>query len=87
MAQVFERQAARTPVAIADISVQLYQPEPNTGRQPGASYSVQVRYSNGEINVLEGNLVPYLTQGEIDALLGFMASLRTRAIAEILPTP
>lgn len=85
MAETFDRLTVRTPVAIADMSVELFFPEPNTGGTAGATYGVQVRYSDGTRHVLTGNLVPYLTAGEIDALLGFMADLRERAINEILP--
>jgi len=46
---------------------------------------VQVRYDNGEHHTLRGNLVPHLTQGQIDALLNFMDTMRTKAITEILP--
>lgn len=82
----FAKEPVRTPVAIGDISVELYHPDPGVaGLQPGANFSVQVRYSTGEIRVLTGNLVPHLTQQQIAGLVAFMQDMRQKAIAEILP--
>ena len=81
----FERQAARTPTAIGRVEIHLFSPDPTGNEQPGAEYVVQVRYDNGEHHTLRGNLVPHLTQGQIDALLGFMDDMRTKANTEILP--
>lgn len=81
----FERQAARTPVAIAGIEIRLYSPDPLGERPPGAEYAVQVRYSDNSVDAVRGDLVPHLTQGQISALLAFMDDMRTKANTEILP--
>lgn len=81
----FPTEPVRTPVDIADISIQLFDPEPGSGGVAAASYSVQVRYNTGEIKVRQGDLVPHLTQTQINSLLAFMAAMRTKANAEILP--
>ena len=81
----FPRQQARVPVAVADIEIRLYSPDPTGDETPGVSYEVQVRYDSGEVKVLRGNLVPHLTQAQIDALLNFVALMRTKAETEILP--
>ena len=81
----FERQAARTPTAIGRVEIHLLSPDPTGNEQPGAEYAVTVRYDNGEHHTLRGNLVPHLTAGQISALMGFMDTLRAKAIAEILP--
>jgi hypothetical protein len=81
----FTQEAPRTPTAIADIEVRLFSPDPLGEATPAAEYSVQVRYSDGNIRALTGNLVPHLTQAQINALLNFMASLRTQAVDQILP--
>jgi len=78
---------SRIPESIADISVILtdYIAAGEEPARKAAEYSVQVRYDNGEIRVLTGDLVPHLTAGQIDALMGFMDDMRTKAIGEILP--
>lgn len=70
----FTREPVRTPVAIEDVSVELFSPGPSSpGAQAGAAYSVQVRYNTGEIRVLTGNLAPHLTQAQITGLLNFVS--------------
>lgn len=81
----FTRETPRTPLAIADIAITLFDPDPTGAEPPAASYSVQVRFSDGSINVLTGDLVPHVTTTQINQLLAFMASLRVKAVAEILP--
>jgi hypothetical protein len=82
---MFTPEPIRTPEAIEDISVNLFSPNPAGSESAGATYSVQVRISDGSVVVRTGDLVPHITQGEISALLGFMASLRVKAVAEFLP--
>ena len=81
----FTREPTRTPEAIEDISVELFQPNPAGDEVAGATYSVQVRMSDGSIVVRTGDLTPHITQAQIDSLLGFMTTLRAKAIAEFLP--
>lgn len=81
----FPAATAPTPTAIADIEVQLYNPDPTGDAVAGATYSVQVKYSDGSIKVLTGDLVQHLTPTQINSLLAFTAAMRTKAIAEILP--
>ena len=83
----FDKAIARIPEAIEDVSVTLTD-YIAVGEEPAhksAEYSVQVRYDNGEIKVLSGDLVPHLTAEQIDALMGFMDDMRVKAEAEILP--
>lgn len=81
----FPTQPIRTPVAIGDIIVELQQPNPDGGGQSRAFYTVQVIHSDGTRHTLTGDLVPHLTQAQIDGLLAFMASMRVKAVDEILP--
>lgn len=76
----------RTPEAIEDISVTLtdYIATDEPAKQT-AEYSVQVMYSDGEIKVMTGDLVPHLTSSRITALKGFMNEMRAKAEEEILP--
>jgi hypothetical protein len=81
----FSRERAHTPVSIADVTVNLYSPDPAEGGTSRAEYSVQVRYSDGSINLVAGNLAPHLSNAQINGLLSFMTDMRAKAVAEILP--
>ncbi len=90
----FPRYPTIVPVAIEGIQVTLTDSpavgdpgDPVGGYRPpiqAAHYRVEVRMDNGEVRELQGDLVPYLTQAQIDGLLGFMVDLRLKAEAEIL---
>lgn len=81
----FPTQPTRTPTAIADIEIRLYSPDPTGNESPHAEYSVQVRYSDNSVRVVAGDLVPHLSQGQINGLLSFLADMRVKANNEILP--
>ena len=76
----------RTPEAIEDLSITLTDcvatEEP--ARQ-AAEYSVQVRYDDGSIKVMTGNLVPHLTPAQVTGLMDFVDAMRIKAESEILP--
>ena len=77
----------RTPDKIEDLSIILTD-YVAAGEEPAkqtAYYSVQVRYSDGSIKEMTGDLVPHLTSSRITALKGFMDEMRTKAEEEILP--
>jgi len=87
----FDKATTRTPVSIEDLSVvltdytenQAEEGEPEvyqTGR-----FEVQVKYSTGEIKLIQGDLVPHLTTAQITGLMGFMDDMRAKAESEILP--
>ena len=78
---------SRTPESIADLIVVLtdyIEDGDQEARQEGR-FEVQVVYNNGEIKLIQGDLVPHLTGPQKTALLGFLATLRTKAEQEILP--
>jgi hypothetical protein len=83
----FDQAISRTPVAIRDISVVLvdYVASGDEPARQAARFEVQVEYDNGEIITKQGDLVPYITQAQIDALIGFIAGLRVQAVEQILP--
>ena len=76
----------RTPDKIEDISIILtdYVAAIEPAHQ-SATYEVQVKYNDGTIKVMNGDLVPHLTTSRITALKSFMAEIRTKAEEEILP--
>lgn len=82
----FQRAETRAPIEIDGVRIILsdrYDEERN--RVKGADYSVRVRFSDGSVEVRSGDLVPHLTQAQIDALLAFVADMWTKAEDEILP--
>jgi hypothetical protein len=85
----FPRQTAvtLTPTAITDLVVRLHSPDTRGTEPATARYNVGVLYNNGEVRYLEGDWVPYLTNSEINSLLAFMDTLRSRAVAQLLPAP
>jgi hypothetical protein len=81
----FTTEVARVAEAIEDISIELFHPNPAGEEVAGATYSVQVRMSDGSIVVRTGDLVPHITVSQRNALLDFMATLRQQAIDQFLP--
>ena len=83
----FDKAVTVAPEAIEDISITLvdYVATGEEAAHQSADYSVQVKYDNGEIKVITGNLVPHLTQNQINGFMGFMDTLRIKAEAEVLP--
>ncbi|MCA9366856.1 hypothetical protein KC887_01160 [Candidatus Kaiserbacteria bacterium] len=76
-----------TPAGLGTLAVTL-KTSPATGTEPAtqsAQFSIEVLDAEGNrIGRPSGNLVPHLTQAQINALLGFMADLRTQAEEQIL---
>lgn len=83
----FDPAASRTPNAIGDMEITLFTPGANSPHQAGANYRLKVHYSDGSVVERSGNLVPHLTQQQINGLLAFMSDLRTQANNQILPQP
>ena len=73
------------PDSIGDISITITD-YANPVSTDQIHYSVQVLQADRSIfRVATGDLVPHLTQVQVDALIGFMATLRTKAETELLP--
>ena len=81
----FIKEQSKVPSSIGDISVVITDLEDPTENDQ-VHYSVQVLQTDGSIfRVATGNLVPHLTQNQINSLVAFMATLRAKAEAELLP--
>lgn len=79
----FDPVSTRTPTSIGELEIVL-RTNPATGEQ-SASYQFDVLDQDGKIiRRYNGDLVPHITQGQIAALLDFMADLRTLA-EQVLP--
>ncbi len=81
----FPLEPTRVPIAVLDISIDLFDPAPLGSENQGVTYSAQIEFDNGEVAVRTGDLVPQLTPAEIAQLQSFMADMRTKATAEFLP--
>ena len=85
------RAISRIPESIADLSVVLtdYVADGEEPARQEGRFEVQVVYDNGEVKLIQGDLVPHLTphltQGQVDQLIAFMDMLRAKAESEILP--
>ena len=82
---MFTKEATRVPVSIADVELRIFSPDPTGSGSATITYAIQVRCNDGSVRVLTGNLAPQLTAGQINTLTSFMDTLRTKAVAEILP--
>lgn len=74
-----------TPVRIGRLQVFLVSADPAGTEPDGATYRFEVVMSDESAVTRVGNLVPHLTQGQVTALLNFMADLRAQAAAQVLP--
>jgi hypothetical protein len=81
----FPLEPTRTPIAIRDISIDLFDPDPLGEGVQAVRYSVQIAFDDGSIVVRVGNLVPQLTPAQTTQLQTFMADMRTKAEMEFLP--
>lgn len=80
----FTPEGNRVPTSIGDIVIVL-RDTVNPSAQT-ANYQVRVLDANGrELSGQSGDLVPHLTQTQINQLQSFMTAMRTKAVAEILP--
>lgn len=83
----FERKAAVTPLRIGNTMIELFDPEPTTGQAQFAHVTVFVVMSDGTIQPQRHNLVDHFPPATINQLIAFVASVRAKAVAEILPAP
>jgi hypothetical protein len=69
-----------TPVSVEDIEIMLFDPGPgNEDQTQMARYQAQVRLSDGSIELQRGNLLPHLTNAEINGLKALLLRLRGKA--------
>lgn len=83
----FDRENTVIPVAIEDIEISLFDPNPLGTESQKARVAVQVRMSNGDLLTRHFDLADHVSGATITQLKALVATLRTKAIAEILPTP
>lgn len=87
----FERQPAITDVSIGDVRVELFDPDPavsgdplRDSRQQSAVAIIEVRRSDGSARTVRANIAEHFPPTTVNQLKAFVASVRTKAIAEIL---
>lgn len=78
----FPQEQTRTPTSVGTIFIVLK----DISGHKSARFVIEVEDQNGlTMRTLSGDLVPHLTQAQINGLLGLIADVRTQAEAEILP--
>jgi hypothetical protein len=83
---MFEKETTRTPTAIGDLTVVLTTRKNEGDTSETATFIVRVLDQDSKVmRAIDGDLVPYLTQAQVSALLAFMADLRKQAEDQILP--
>ena len=83
----FTTEADRIATSIRNINVVLFDaPDGQGGQIQTARITIDVLDQNEALlRHIETNLVPHITQAQIDGLLGFMDSIRLQAETELLP--
>lgn len=80
----FPRETVATVVGIGDLQIELFDPKPGSGAQRGIVH-VQVIMSDGSIRARSFNLTDHVSPAAITQLQTLAATLRAKAVAEILP--
>lgn len=83
----FGREPTVVPVKIQDLEISLFDPDPTGTESQKARVAVQVKMSNGDVVTRQFNLVDHVSGATITQLQTLAATLRAKAVAEILPTP
>lgn len=83
----FTKEVAVKPVAIGDITIKLFDPDPTGTMVQTATVHVQVKMDDGSIRQRSVNLADVVNNATITQLQNLAASLRTKANAELIPTP
>jgi hypothetical protein len=81
----FDRKQSVIPTAIWGIRMLVDDPEPGDIDEQRIRSEIDVRKSDGSVEVVRVNLAEHLTANQINGLRTLMASIRTKANAEILP--
>lgn len=81
----FPRQEAVVPQRIGDVEVYLLLPASGSPRGPRGVARIEVVMSDGTIRMISAELADHFPATTINQLIGFMDSVRSKAIAEILP--
>lgn len=71
--------ARPTIVGVRDISYTLFDPDPDGDEIQAMRFEAQIVWSNDDITHYGGNVVPYLTNAEINGLQALLARLRGKA--------
>lgn len=89
----FDRQPPVTAVAIGNIQIVLFDPNPNqtpnpampTQRVQSATALIDVVMSDGSTQTVRANIPDHFSAAVVNQLKAFVASVRAKARAEILP--
>lgn len=76
----FPKRLQRTATNVGNVLVLLEDP----GAGHTARFEVEIRYSDGTVETVKGDLLPHLTPAQTAQLRAFMATMRAKAVAELL---
>lgn len=85
----FDKQQPVTAQRVGAITVTLFDPDPTlppgTGQVQQAHAAIDVVLSDGSTKTVHADIAQHFTATVLNQLKAFVASVRTKAIAEILP--
>lgn len=81
----FGKETSVVALRVGDIQIGLFDPDPTGNGSQKATVDVQVIMSDGRVVVRQFNLVDHVSGATITQLQTLAATLRAKAIAEILP--
>ncbi len=81
----FERQEPVTAVSIGRITTTLNDPAPGSGEAQSARANIEVLMSDGSTRYINANVAEHFSNTVLNQLIAFVASVRNKAVAEILP--
>jgi hypothetical protein len=87
----FDRQPSVTPLRVGHIIVTLFDPDPTPTQPPNtpiptqaATAEIQVAMSDGSVKTYRANIPDHFSATTVNQLKAFVASVRSKAVAEIL---
>jgi len=81
----FEREPLVEPVAIGDISIDIFDPESSSGEQRRITAHILVEMSDGSTRRRSLDLGPHLSAASITQLTNLVGTVRQKANDEMLP--
>lgn len=81
----FGKQSAIVPVEIRDTQVMLFDPDPTGTERQSATVDIQIEMSDGSVVIRQFNIAEHFPAATVNQLIAFVASIRAKAVSEILP--
>lgn len=85
MSDSFTQETPVTVIGIGDTETVLFDPMPGSNEAQSAHVNIQLIMSDGSVRVRRFNLANHFGATTINQLKAFVAAIRTKAEAELLP--